>query len=129
VGREVRPVVSEPAEKDDLPGSVPRGRTGDVLGRLPVDLLELRGTERVDEVDDDVDPGEDVVGRRIGRVGDREARLRRVGARPPRQRGHVVRPGEDRHELRADDARRAEHRDLHDAFPAVRCRKRLLTER
>jgi hypothetical protein len=114
---EVRSIVPEAAEVDDLgdAGAFRLGRDG--RGGALVALAEVRCAQRVNEVVDDVDAGEGPVHRRV--VGDvaRHA-LHPVVFEPgtrSRDRNDVVLPRELGQERASDEAGGAEDRDLHDA--------------
>jgi hypothetical protein len=117
VRREVRPIVPEAAEVDDLgdAGALRLGRDG--RGGPLVTLAEVGCAQRVNEVVNDVDAVEGPAHRRVVRDVARHA-LHPVVFEPDaasRNRDDVVLPRELGQERTSDETRGAEDRDLHDA--------------
>ena len=105
VGREVWPVIAEPAEIDDLSDARPLGLRDDVRGHPPVELGEVARAERMDEVIGDVDALERAARRlAVGEVGGDRANSRQVGrVRPSRDSDDLAALRERRNERAPDE--------------------------
>ena len=106
-------VLAEPAEIDDLRDARPLGLGGDVLGCSAIELGEVAGAERVDEVVGDVDALERAA-ERAGDVGGERADPRHVrcGA-PPRDGDDLASLRQRRHERAPDEPGRSDHCGSH----------------
>jgi hypothetical protein len=119
VGREVWPVIAEPAEIDDLADARPLRLGRDVLGRSAIELGEVARPERMDEVIGDVDAFERAACRRaVGEVGGDRANSRQVGrVRPSRDSDDLAPLRERRHERAPDKPGGSEDSGSHSGSP------------
>ena len=129
VRRQLRRIVAEAAQVDELAKPGPPGLRGDGTGRGEIALLEVTRAERVHEVIGDVDPLESPAdGFCVARVGPQPVHS---AALPfaSRQRDDVMRPRESRQQSGADGAGRAKDGDFHHASRPSRAKwRRLISE-
>jgi hypothetical protein len=114
VGRQVRGIVTEPSEVDDLldPGAFGLASSG--LGSLCVPLLEVRAAERMDEVVHDLDPVQYARDRvSVGRIRRLPLHVRLSGSLTSRDRYDVMCLRELVNQRRADRSRGPENERLH----------------